>query len=265
MRDLTNDVVEQFNVNGTSYLQFRALSRLGVKHAYVLKCKGFEYNYRGRLAPKEEIERAFKPVCNMLGFDYNNLILPIQKHTNNIKIVDRVYERFLLEGVDGTITNTQGLVLGTTNADCILYMLYDKRKKVISNVHSGWRGSYKRIVEVAIDKMVDDFGCDTSDIIVCVSPSIRKCCFEVDKDVKDMFYEQFSFLENINDFIINGFKEGKYYIDTVGINKCLLLNRGIDSKNIYDSNICSLCNNDMIHSYRGESNEFGLCTALIGL
>ena len=265
MRDLSNEIVEQFNKNGISYLQFRELSKLGIKHAYILKCDGFEFKYRGRTAKKEEIEKAYKPVCEMLDLEYDNLILPIQRHTDNIRYIDKIYERFLLGGVDGLVTNKKDLVLATTNADCILYLLYDKRKKVIGNIHSGWRGSYQRIIEKAVDKMINEFNCSPEDIIVCVCPSIRKCCFEVDKDVKDMFYEKFSFLENIDNFILNGYKPGKYFIDTVGINKCLLKNKGIDRENIYDSNICSLCNNDLIHSYRGEGAEYSLCTAIISL
>ncbi len=63
--------------------------------------------------------------------------------------------------------------------------------------------------------MINEFGTNPKDLIVCVCPSIRKCCFEVDKDVRDMFFERFSFLGNINDFILNGFKENKFYVDTV--------------------------------------------------
>lgn len=265
MRDLSNEIVEQFNKKGISYLQFKPLLNLGINHAYILKCDGFEFKYRGRKARKEEIEKAYKPVCEMMELKYENLVLPIQRHTDNIKYIDKPYERFLLEGVDGLVTNKKGIALATTNADCILYLLYDKCKKIIANVHSGWRGSYQRIVEKTIDKMVDKFACNPKDIVVCVCPSIRKCCFEVDKDVKDMFYDRFSFLDNIDKFILNGYKDEKYFIDTVGINKCLLINKGINPENIYDSNICSLCNNDMIHSYRGEGTEYALCTAIISL
>ena len=35
-------------------------------------------------------------------------------------------------------------------------------------------------------KMIKDFDCNPEDIICCICPSIRKCHFEVDKDVKDL-------------------------------------------------------------------------------
>jgi len=78
----------------------------------------------------------------------------------------------------------------------------------------------------------------------------------------------YKFTENcgiINKFILNGFEENKFYIDTVGINNCLLVQKGIKKENIYDSGICSMCHDDMIHSYRSEGKEFKRATAIISL
>lgn len=48
-----------------------------------------------------------------------------------------------------------------------------------------------------------------------------------------------------------------------GINNSLLKMKGIPARNIYDSNICSVCNSDVIHSRRVEGPEYGLCSAII--
>ena len=265
MRDLSNDVVVQINEKGISYLQFKVLLNLGVQHAFILKSDRALLKYRGRVSTKEEEIAAYSSVCDCLGWDASRIVRPIQKHTDVVKYIDKVYERFLLDGVDGLITNNENIVLTTTNADCILYLLYDKKNKIISNVHSGWRGSYQRIIEKTVDMMISKFGSDPNDIIICVCPSIRKCCFEVDQDVRDMFVERFGFLSNINDYILNGYTDGKFFIDTVGINNCLLRAKGIPNRNIYDSDICSVCNSDMIHSRRVEGPEYGLCSAMIVL
>ena len=141
--------------------------------------------------------------------------------------------------------------------------IFDPVKKVIANVHSGWKGTLQRISEKTVGKMVENYGCKPKDIIVCICPSIRKCHFEVGKDVKELFFNEFKNLENINEFIIN--KENKWFIDTVLINKLILKKMGILEENIEDSNICSVCNKDMIHSYRAEGEGYGLATAVIGL
>ncbi len=263
MRDLTNSNVIQFNKNGMNYLQFRILNDLGIKHAYSLKTEGINFRHSGGDLVTER--NSYKRLCDAVGLDVSNVTKPKQKHTNKIKRVDKVYLPEEIGEIDGLITNKQNLVLATTNADCILYLLYDRKNNAIANVHSGWKGSYQRIIENAIDEMINEFGTEPKDLIICICPSIRKCCFEVDLDVRDMFYEEFSFLEDINKFILNGFEENKFYIDTVGINNCLLVQKGVRKENIYDSGICSMCHDDMIHSYRSEGKEFKLATAIISL
>ncbi len=263
MRDLTNSNVIQFNKNGMNYLQFRILNDLGIKHAYSLKTEGINFRHSGGDLVTER--NSYKRLCDAVGLDVSNVTKPKQKHTNKIKRVDKVYLPEEIGEIDGLITNKENLVLATTNADCILYLLYDRKNNAIANVHSGWKGSYQRIIENAIDEMINEFGTNPKDLIVCICPSIRKCCFEVGLDVRDMFYEKFSFLEDINKFILNGFEENKFYIDTVGINNCLLVQKGVRKENIYDSGICSMCHDDMIHSYRSEGKEFKLATAIISL
>jgi len=263
MRDLTNSNVIQFNKNGMNYLQFRILNDLGIKHAYSLKTEGINFRHSGGDLVTER--NSYKRLCDAVGLDVSNVTKPKQKHTNKIKRVDKVYLTEEIGEIDGLITNKENLVLATTNADCILYLLYDRKNNAIANVHSGWKGSYQRIIENAIDEMINEFGTNPKDLIVCICHSIRKCCFEVGLDVRDMFYEKFSFLEDINKFILNGFEENKFYIDTVGINNCLLVQKGVRKENIYDSGICSMCHDDMIHSYRSEGKEFKLATAIISL
>ena len=49
--------------------------------------------------------------------------------------------------------------------------------------------------------MQKEFSCKPENIICCICPSIRKCHFEVDKDVYEMFYDKFGGLENVDEFI----------------------------------------------------------------
>lgn len=263
MRDLTNDNIVQFNKNGVNYIQFRILNDLGIKHAYSLKTDGINFMHTGGDLILEK--KSYKKLCGAVGLDFERIAKPKQDHTDKVKRVDKPYSPEEIGSCDGLITNKENIVLATVNADCILYLLYDRKNKAIANVHSGWRGSYQRIVENAIDKMIEEYGTNPKDLIVCICPSIRKCCFEVDKDVKDMFYDRFSFLDEINKFILNGFSENKFYVDTVGINNCLLVQKGVKKENIYDSGICSVCNDDLIHSYRSEGKSYKRATAIISL
>jgi copper oxidase (laccase) domain-containing protein len=135
-------------------------------------------------------------------------------------------------------------------------------------VHSGWRGTFQKIVEKAVVKMRDNYGSNPEDIICCICPSIRKCHFEVDEDVKELCEGIFGFTNELDSFIektdvIDG--KQKYKIDTVMINKILLKDLGLKEKNIIDSNLCSVCNNDKFYSYRKEGKNAKRDVALITL
>ena len=51
---------------------------------------------------------------------------------------------------NGLITNEKNLLLCTVEADCVPVYFYDPVKEVIAMVHSGWKGTVKRISEVTI-------------------------------------------------------------------------------------------------------------------
>ena len=113
--------------------------------------------------------------------------------------------------------------------------------------------------------MKNEYECKPKDIICCICPSIRKCHFEVDSDVKDLFYNKFKQLKGIEEIIKYNNENNKYYIDTVRINKQMLLNVGLKEENIIDSNICTVCNSDICHSFRAEKELSGRAVTIIYL
>ena len=103
------------------------------------------------------------------------------------------------------------------------------------------------------------------DIICCIAPSIRKCHFEVEQEVKDKFVEEFKDIDQKFNWIEEKIPNKKWNIDTVKINQILLQRQGLKPENIIDSGICSVCNSNLIHSFRAEKEGYGLNTALIEL
>ena len=273
MDNLNNNIVTHIKKENIEYLQFNRLNKYSdiISHAYTV---GIEKNYRTFKANREPLSKIdyknnlnnYKILCENIELDYNNLIKANQAHTDNVLCIDE-FERLdtidTQNQSDGLITNKKEIILATTNADCILLLFFDPIKKVIANTHSGWKGTLQEISRKTVDKMIKNYGCNPNDVIVCICPSIRKCHFEVGEDVKDMFYKQFKKLGNTDEFIIKDNR--KYYIDTVLINKIILRQAGILEENIEDSEICSVCNKEIIHSFRAEGENYGLATALIGL
>lgn len=244
------------------YLSFNRLN----KHAtnlFTLK----PYNFRSIFIPKEQIIDNYNNIQSSLNYSFNKIIKPIQTHTNIVKKVDinNINDEF--RDVDGLITNMKNIALVTTLADCQGILLYDNEKEVIGNIHSGWKGTLNRIIGNAIDLMIKEYNCKPQNIEVYFCPSILSCCFEVDSDVKDMFESEFIDID-IKSCITKGrIKEDKqkYFIDTISINKQILLNMGLKEENITLSNICSKCNHETIYSHRADGLKCGRNIALICL
>ena len=281
MKDLNNENVVHINKNGVQYLQFKKLLEYKniIIHAYSL---GIDVNFRTAKANKEQLTenefnkamKSYKNLCNAINADYKNVVKTNQEHTDNIAIAkNKINKNFPdinldeYSKTDGIVTNKTNLVLSTTNADCILLLFFDPVTKTIANVHSGWRGTLQRISVKTVEKMIKEFDCEPKNIICCICPSIRKCHFEVDTDVKELFSKEFEDLQiSDNKDIMEKQKDReKWNIDTVLINKIILMNAGLKKENIIDSGICSVCNKDLIHSFRAEKQGYGLNTALIEL
>ena len=294
MKDLSNKNVIHVKGEGVEYLQFKKLLEYKdvIHHAYAL---GLDVGFKTttvnqKLASPERIElarKSYKKLCHCVESDDTHIVQANQNHTDIIKYVQKKVNinepDFSLaeEGIeDGLITDKKNFALATTNADCILLLFFDPVKHIIANTHSGWRGTLQRISVKTVQRMVNEFGSCPQDIICCICPSIRKCHFEVGKDVKDMFQNEFSDLENtkfidieessekiihLTDFIEEKTENTKWNIDTVLINKILLQKEGLKPENIIDSGICSVCHSDIIHSYRIEKKNYNTETAIIEL
>ena len=113
--------------------------------------------------------------------------------------------------------------------------------------------------------MKEEFHCKSEDVICCICPSIRKCHFEVEKEVKENFEKEFQDIDTIDEMIKETIPNQKWNIDTVKINQIILQKEGLKPENIIDSNICSVCHSELVHSYRVEKQGYGLNTALIEL
>ena len=251
------------NNEGIEYIQFkRLLEYPEVTHCYTMRSNN-QLNFQ--IKNRDFFNQSCDKIYKCLELKNPLVVRPYQTHTDNVKIVKKIEK---LEDTDGIITNKKEIALITTSADCISLLLYDPVKKAIGSIHSGWKGTLKRIIIKAIEKMITEYHSKPEDIICCICPSIRQCCFEVDEDVKDLFYNKYKNLKNIDEIIKLGDKKEdkqKYYIDTVKINIELLKNIGLKEKNIIDSNICTMCHSKEFHSYRADGKDFGVNGAIIAI
>lgn len=257
MKDLSNENIIHTKCDDIEYIQFRRLLEYKeiLKHFFIPKTPYFNYQMN--------IEKIYNEISSKIGLNSKKFINIYQTHSANVEIIKNDNINNIYENTDGIITNKNELVLPIRIADCISIMIFDPNKNVIANIHSGWRGTVQKIVEITIRKMVEEFNCNTYDIICCLTPSIRKCHFEVHSDVKEIFENEFTNL--INKGIILNNNNEKYLIDTVLINRLLLTNLGLKDSNIIDSKICTACNTDIFHSYRIEKEQAGRNLSIMSL
>ncbi len=234
------------NLDNLDLYQFsKFLDFKDITHAFTYK----NLNFNKNILDNKVFEKNCSKICSKLKL--KELIICNQKHTNNILIIkdNKEIRNFDSKYFDTIITNTSKIGIAVFTADCQPILLYDKRKKVIAAVHSGWRGTLHKIVIDTINKMISKFGCNARDIVCVIGPSIGKCHFEVNEDVWEMFVNEFGTMLDFSKI------KNKYFIDTVKLNMDLLENIGINKKNIFTSEICTVCRNDIFYSHRAEKEK----------
>ena len=79
--------------------------------------------------------------------------------------------------------------MGILTADCAPIFIYDKKLKIISAIHSGWKGAYKGIVNNVINFLVKK-GSRLNDLIAVIGPSIFQKNYEVQNTFKSKFIKK---------------------------------------------------------------------------
>lgn len=185
-----------------------------------------------------------------LEYDLKKIVAPVQKHTANVAIVNDENIDAAFENTDGLITNLPRVGLGVITADCQSVVIVDTKKKVIANLHAGWRGTMQKIVEIGVKNMVDGFGSDPKDFVAYFAPCIHAECFEVDADLAQEFGDKFG-----NKYVEKSMNVGKYLVDTVQINVDVLVRFGVSRDNIEVDSNCTKCMASMFHSYRADGSS----------
>ena len=177
----------------------------------------------------------------------NYLASCMQIHSDVVTFIDKPG---IYRNTDGLVTYfDSGIILKIQTADCLPVFMVDKYKKIIGLVHSGWKGTQKRIILSAL-KIFLKHGSKASDVKIYIGPSIKDCCYEIKEDVAKLFD---------NSFVVN--KNNKLFLDLVSKIKYDLFNNGVET--IYESDICTYHNEEFC-SYRREKGSVSRMYSVIG-
>jgi YfiH family protein len=195
-------------------------------------------------------------IAGRYGFSKDSIYLPIQKHTDMVKVLD---SHSVPAIADAVITDKKGILIGVQVADCVPILLYDKKRGVIGAVHAGWRGSAQVILKRTIRQMRESFNSSPNNISIAIGPSIRRCCYEVGDDVEASVRK----VTGEGDYYT--YKNNKRFIDLSCSNKVQALSMGIPEDNIWQSDECTFCAPEKFHSYRYAKKGAGRQGGFIGM
>ena len=135
----------------------------------------------------EDLKKNIEKVCKKIGCGKNNLILLNQIHSNIVHKISKIPKK-KLKG-DSLMTNKKGIALGILTADCAPVFIYDPVNNLISALHAGWKGAYKKIIPITLKKLASS-GSKFDDLIAIIGPCIEKRSYEVRKDFFNKFIKQ---------------------------------------------------------------------------
>lgn len=181
------------------------------------------------------------------------LVFVDQNHGTNVLSLDKNHAQNIAEfsKYDAMITNMPKKMLAIQTADCQAVLMYDPIKNVVANVHSGWRGSVKNIIQTTIKAMENNFDCKAENIFAGISPSLGPCCAQF-RNYKEEFPET-----------LLKYKVGIDRFDFWKLSGDQLCETGMPPDNIHSSKICTKCN-DLFFSFRREAVT-GRFACVIGL
>lgn len=214
---------------------------------------------------KENIYRNYELFTDAVGIKLENVVIGNLNHEANVRVATRedagcgILKPFNYESVDALITNEPELALTVTCADCVPVFIVDPVKKVIGIAHSGWKGTALEISARTVEKMVSEYGCNPTDMMAGIGPSIGMCCYEVSRDVVEEFLE----FDYLDDAWYYEKDNGKYDLDLARIIFGTLAYSGLLPENISISGLCTSCNNDVLFSHRAQKGKRGTMAGMI--
>lgn len=198
---------------------------------------------------KDIVNKNRNSFFNYFGLTYDNVVLQKQAHTD---VITYVTSGGQIGESDALITDKPNIGLAISSADCTPIFIFDNKNKLIAGVHSGWRGTEKKILLKTVNILFKEFGSSPENIFVYIGPSISQKNYEVGPEVAELFNEKYTRQ-----------KGNKYLLDVNCANYDMIIDSGIPENNIENSKLCSFNMKNLLHSYRRDGIQSGRALGLI--
>jgi polyphenol oxidase len=166
-----------------------------------------------------------------------------------------------IQGADALVTDVRGLGLVVMAADCVPVLFYDEVRQVIAAAHSGWKGTVQHIVRRVLATMQREFQSNPEDVHVCIGPSIRQCCYEVNDVVADPVKSEFGSHVLAQRF----YRRDRHLLSLQACVREDLKRSGVRPEHILDTGVCTSCQSDVLFSHRADAGRTGRQLAMVCL
>ena len=141
---------------------------------------GFDLGLWGR-APVGEVMGRWRALRQgVVGFEA--LVLGNQVHGVAVETVGPGRGWIQMDGVDGWVTTSPGVLLTVTVADCVpVYLAVPGRGAAL--LHAGWRGTAGGILQRGLEQFVTVSGSSAADVLMHCGVGICGACYEVGAEV----------------------------------------------------------------------------------
>lgn len=221
---------------------------------------GTRYSSMGMNRPIEEIQRQKQEFCEALHLDSRTLFSMKQIHSDQVLVINEANIKTINPEADAVLTDSPNLSLAILTADCLPILIYEKEKRIVGAIHAGWKGTSMGILSKALTILETQLGGLAKDCMVLFGPSLRPCCFEIQKDVVKIFQERLLFRPEIIKRV-----DDKWLFDLLLANYFQAIEKGIPEKNIWALELCTFCQPGWFYSYRRDKEQLGRMISIISL
>lgn len=146
---------------------------------------------------------------------------------------------------DGEIADADILITARTavgllikQADCQAVIFYDPVRRVVANVHCGWRGQVQNILAATVRRLQALFASRPGDLYAVIGPGLGPCCAEF-RNLQREFPPH-----------LWGYQVRPTYFDLWRLSRDQLTAAGLQPHRIDLISLCTRCRGDDFYSYR---------------
>ncbi len=200
---------------------------------------------------KERVINNRKIFFESIGLTLERAAFQKQVHEDTITYV---YAPGNIGESDAMITGKTNTALCISTADCTTVFIYDSEKKMIAGIHSGWRGTQRKITAKTLERLKSEYGSNADNLFVYLGPAVSQVNYEVGKEVADLFKTQYV-----------DKRDNRLYLDVSAANYDMILDAGVPPHQVQKSSLCSFEYKELLHSYRRDGKNSGRALGVIAL